>query len=169
MEKEIAWLFDKYVPDGVRLDQFHAAGGSFLPLMRKFFEEWPDSKFFNKECFINELAERMERFPEGKFTIPFVVSIAMIYEHTRHQDLTMRCADECLKAGNGNFAMFSVFSMYLEKVANDAANAKVPEKSIQKMLEKILGIMGVFGNNSFAPLRVISEVSQFAESLRPSS
>jgi hypothetical protein len=168
MEKEIGALFDRYIPDGMKIDQFRAAGGDLRPLMWKFFEAWPDSEFYNKEFFINGLTERMEKFPEGKFTIPFVVSIAMLYKHTHHQDLTMKCADECLKAGNGNFAMASVFSMYLEKVANDAANAKVPEKGIQKMLEKILGIMGVFGNNSFAPLRMICEVSQFAESLRPS-
>lgn len=165
MEREIAALFDVYIPDGIRLDEFRNPEGNFRLLMWKFLE---NHKFYDKEKFINEITERMERFPEGKFIIPFVVSIVAIYEYAQHQDLAIESADMCLKRGNGNFAMVSLFSMFLSKIAHDAANANVPHATLQKMISKTLGILDGFEDGAFAPLRMISEVSPFAESLRPS-
>ena len=148
------------------LDSFRRAGGSLRQTIEVLAGKY---KFFDRERFIDQLTERAEKIPSSISLVRYVVSTFMVYEFTNHQDLTMKFADFCLSKSEGYYNMASAYSTLLSKVVEVAVGAGVQEEARRDMLERTIELSGRFGTQSFAALRVISEVVLFSYVIHLSS
>ncbi len=125
-----------------------------------------DYEFLERGRFVNELCERIEKFPESRSKVGFIVSIFAIYEYTGHQDLAIRSADFCLRMSQNNYGMASAHSTLLCRIADNAACSGATAEMCRDIIEKSMDLSGRFWDNAFSTLRAISEVSTFCLGIR---
>jgi hypothetical protein len=158
------------------VDEYLNAGrqpGEVLPReqvnerMRKLIDALADDyEFLNHKKFVDELCERIERFPESRSKVVFMVSIFAIYEFTSHQDLAMQCADFCIRNSHGNPGMASVCSTILCRIADNCACMGAGPEMCQSAILQSMELSSRFENSAFQTLRAISEVSTFCRTIR---
>jgi len=125
-----------------------------------------DYQFLDRNRFVDELCAMVDKIPGSRSKVGFIVSIFAIYEYTNHQKLAIGCADFCLEKSPGNHQLSSAYSMFLCKIADNAACAGAPQDMCRKVVEKSMEISGRFAESSFPALRTISEVSTFCRNIR---
>ncbi len=132
-----------------------------------------DYEFLDRDRFVNELFERIDKFPESRSKIGFVVSIFGIYEFTGHQDLAVECADFCISNSQGNHGMASAFSNLLCRVADNFVNNGGGQETCREVVVKTMRLSAnriepsaSTGSGAFSILRAISEASTFCRRIR---
>lgn len=173
-EKEVA----------LELDKFRKAGKNLRDAVGALAADY---EFLERERFVNGLSAlvdklvrgplldgqqgNVEKFPDSVFLVRFLVSIFRIYKFTKHQDLTMHCAEFCLEktqpVGKSGWdaGMASAYSTMLSKVVDNAVVAGASEKMRRRALQKTVELAGAFGETT-STLRAFSEVSTFAYRIR---
>ena len=123
-------------------------------------------EFFDREKFVDELCEKVEKFPETRSKINFIVSIFSIYEYTNHQDLAIRCADFSFQNSNGSHAMASACSTLLCRIVDNCILSGAGKELCRDAIEKAMGLSSAMGGSPFSTIRPISEVSTFCRNIR---
>lgn len=159
-ESTLAREVDEYLGAGKKMrDLIYALSG--------------DYDFLDRDKFVNEICERIDRFPESRSKVGFVVSIFGIYEFTGHQDLAIECADFCIRNSDGNHGMASAFSTLLCRVADNCVNNGGSRETCRDVVVKTMQLSinhlepsASPGTSSFSILRAISEASTFCRRIR---
>ncbi|NYZ61002.1 hypothetical protein H0O01_04890 [Candidatus Micrarchaeota archaeon] len=125
-----------------------------------------DYDFLDRGRFVDELCERIDKFPESRLKVGFIVSIFAIYEFTNHQKLAIDCADFCIRNSDGSHGMASACSTLLCRVADNCACAGAIPKMCRDAVLKTMEISTSSSSSPFSVMRAISEVSAFCRSIR---
>lgn len=118
---------------------------------------------------MDELCERIGKFPESKSKVGFIVSIFAIYEFTRHQDFAIECADFCMMNSHGNHGIASACSTLLCRIADNCANSGWSQEACRDAILKTMRLSSFHAESSASPfsiLRAISEASSFCRRVR---
>lgn len=145
--------------DAFRDERGQLPAGIVRQLTRGLLEDY---ECLDRERFADELADRIEIFPDSSFLVRYLVSLFAVYEFTRHQDLTVKCADFCLSGAGRDYGMASAYSTLLSKVVENAMEAGVPEEARRTLLSETMAAAEAVQGSVFGALRVLSEVSTFA-------
>lgn len=155
-EKAIAGL-------AAEVDKCLGSGGNLRGLIAALANDY---EFMDREKFVREICERVEKFPETKHKVAFIVNIFAIYEYTGHQDLAVRCADFCIRSSCGSHPIASACSTLLCRIADNCTLIGSGPAACREAMERVLSISAGLVGNPFLFVRPVSEISTFCRSIR---